>query len=515
MVDSLRLNNEELINNRCAYAITDRLLPNAALLRLAQRLDGANLDAAMVAESEEFVQNGVRQLEQLTLPDGGWGWCSSVESDPWLSAYSLLGLSQARELGIEVDPTVLESAANYLVVNLIIPSTQLTAADVNRQAFFLHVLAQLNADIVPDLDRLVDENRALLDPYARALVASAYADLGVNDARVQTLLDDLNDSAVVSATGAHWEDASRDFRNLSSNVRGTAVILQTLAELEPNNPLLPGAVRWLMAARTASAHGAPLWSTSHETAWTILSLTEWMVATGELDADYEYSLDVNLQPVTDGRFTTSTITDSRSFALPISDLLLEDANFFDFGRGAGDGRLYYTMHLNSSIDMDFVTAVNRGVSVERAYYDAACDPEADTCEAITEIEAGQQVRVVLTVIAENDLLYATIEDPIPAGTEALDPGLNINSANQGGAVGRIDQPYRYGYWGYWFFNQIEYRDEQVVFLANFLPAGTYQYSYFLQATLPGEYQVRPTFARQTFFPEVNGRSDGMIFTITQ
>jgi hypothetical protein len=131
---------------------------------------------------------------------------------------------------------------------------------------------------------------------------------------------------------------------------------------------------------------------------------------------------------------------------------------------------------------------------------------------ITEIEAGQQVRVVLTIIAENDLVYAMIEDPIPAGTEALDPGLNINSANQEGEVSRVDDEYRYGWW---FFNQIEYRDEQVVFLSNFLPAGTYQYSYFLQATIPGEYQVRPTFARQTFFPEVNGRSAGMVFTINQ
>ncbi|MCP4418129.1 MAG: alpha-2-macroglobulin, partial [Chloroflexi bacterium] len=310
--------------------------------------------------------------------------------------------------------------------------------------------------------------------------------------------------------GTHWEDASRDFHNLNSDVRGTAVVLQTLAELDGNNPLLPGAVRWLMSARTAQ-----LWSTSHETAWTILSLTEWMAATGELEANYDYNLNVNLQSVTNGRFDTNTITDSRAFSLPISDLLEEEANFFDFGRGVGNGRLYYTMHLNSSIDMDFVSAINRGISVERVYYDANCDLETETCEPITRIEAGQQVRVLLNIIAENDLVYAMIEDPIPAGTEALDPGLNINSANQGGNVARVDEAYRYGYWGYWYFNQIEYRDEQVVFLANFLPAGTYQYSYFLQATIPGTYQVRPTFARQTFFPEVNGRSAGLLFTIIE
>lgn len=510
LVDSIELNNEQDYISNCAYAVTDRLLPNAALLQMGRRLDTANLESEKVAQSEAIVQASISQLEQLVLPDGGWGWCSSVESDPWLTGYALFGLAQVRELGYSVKASVLENAANYLARQLIVPSPQQTAYEVNRQAFFLYVLAQLDADIVPDLDRLVNENRQLLDPYALAWVASAYAQLGVTDNRVQTLLNDLNDSAIVSATGTHWQDASHDFRNLNSDVRGTAVVLQTLAQLDGNNPLLPGAVRWLMDAR-----GAQLWSTSHETAWTILSLTEWMAATGELEANYDYNLNVNLQPVTNGRFSTNTITDSRSFSLPISDLLLEEANFFDFARGGGNGRLYYTMHLNSSIDMGFVSAINRGLSVERVYYDANCDPETETCEPISQIEAGQQVRVVLTIIAENDLIYAMIEDPIPAGTEALDPGLNINSATQGGEVARVDEGYRYGYWGWWYFNQIEYRDEQVLFLANFLPAGTYQYSYFLQATIPGVYQVRPTFARETFFPEVNGRSAGLIFTVLQ
>ncbi|WP_420645216.1 Ig-like domain-containing protein [Candidatus Leptofilum sp.] len=514
LVDSIELNNEEPYSSFCAYAITDRLLPNVALLGLAQRVEGAGLSETAVTESEQIVQTSISQLEALVLSDGGWGWCSSVESDPWLTGYALFGLAKARELGYSVKTNVLENGANYLVRQLELPSPQLTSFKVNRQAFFLYVLAQLNPNVAADLDRLVEENRALLDPYARALVVLAYAHLDLADSQMAMLLTDLSDSAIISATGTHWEDASRDVRNLNSDVRGTAIVLQAVAAQEPDNALLPGAVRWLMSARTASGHGAPLWATSHETAWTIFSLTEWLVASGELDANYDYSLDVNLQSVTDGRFTTNSVTDSRILSLPLDDLLLEEANFFNFGRGAGDGRLYYTMHLESSIDMNFVQPINRGVSVERVYYDAACDPETETCEPITQIEAGQQVRVVLTVIAENDLVYARIEDPIPAGTEALDPGLNINSPTQGGQVDRVDEAYRYGYWGWWYFNRIEYRDEQVVFLANFLPAGTYQYSYFLQATIPGEYQVRPTFAHETFFPEVNGRSAGLIFTIT-
>ncbi len=38
-------------------------------------------------------------------------------------------------------------------------------------------------------------------------------------------------------------------------------------------------------------------------------------------------------------------------------------------------------------------------------------------------------------------------------------------------------------------------------------------AYTMQAVIPGTYQVRPTFARQEFFPEVNGRADGVVLTI--
>ena len=181
--------------------------------------------------------------------------------------------------------------------------------------------------------------------------------------------------------------------------------------------------------------------------------------------------------------------------------------------GAGDGRLYYTAHLNSFINAANVSAISRGITVQRAYYDADCDPETETCEPISQIQAGQRVRVELTIIAPNDLLYAIVEDPLPAGAEAIDPDLETSASGLGGQTTRTDTEYRWGYWGWWYFNRIEYRDEKVVFLADFLPAGTYQYTYFLQTNIPGDYQVMPTFAREAFFPEVNGRADGMLFTI--
>ncbi|MDX1663382.1 MAG: hypothetical protein R3272_06280, partial [Candidatus Promineifilaceae bacterium] len=183
------------------------------------------------------------------------------------------------------------------------------------------------------------------------------------------------------------------------------------------------------------------------------------------------------------------------------------------------GRLYYTAHLDAFVMAEAVQPVSRGVTVERLYYDGECDPEGDTaCQPLTQIEAGQRVRVELTIIAPDDLLYLRVEDPIPAGAEAVDPGLATTASGLGGDVVEVDRDDRdewYGYWGWWRFNHIEYRDDRVLFLSDFLPAGTYQYSYYLETPIPGEYQVRPAVAYQEFFPEVFGRSAGMLFIIEE
>lgn len=508
ITEALNATNDSEYLRRCAHLLTDHLLPNVATARALRTL--AIDDAALLKELNDLIADEVQQLQSLVKADGGWGWCYSADSNPWLTAYALLGLIKAREAGYGslVNSTIINHAGGYLANQLKDPARLENVYEVNRQAFFLYVLAEHGVDVAADVDGLFDEQRSVLDPYARAWMVLAYELSGDRGNNQRALLADLNDGVVVSATGAHWEDASLDFRNLNSDVRGTAVVIDALSRTDPDNLLLPQAVRWLMVARTAQR-----WSTGHETAWSIQALTNWMEASGELVAEYEYLLNVNTVQIAAGRFTQENITEGVSESIPIGRLAQEEVNFIDIQRGEGDGRLYYTVHLNSFVDAASVSAVSRGVTVQRTYYDAACDPEAETCQPIDRIEAGQQVRVELTIVAPNDLVYAIVEDPIPSGAEAIDPGLETSAIGFAADSRRTDFDYRFGYWGWWYFNRIEFRDEKVVFLAEFLPAGTYQYTYFLQANIPGEFQVMPTTAREEFFPERFGRSDGMRFTI--
>ncbi len=492
----------------CAGSLSDRLLHNTAV---EKAIGDLNVDQSALASAlaEQNTSDAVK-LARAQLPGGGWGWCLTSQADPWVSAQALLSLTRASELGHTVDAAVIEQGALYLKSKLSPIDRLGDASAANLQAFYLYVLAEAGENVTNRAHALVEEHRALLDPYAKALLALAYEASGAAGDNQQALLTDLNDEVIMSAAGAHWEDAEHDFLNLSSDIRGTAMVVNALSLLQPDSPLLPPAVRWLMVARDAET-----WPTLHATAWSVSGLSEWMVASGELEPDYAYELLVNLNSQASGAFTPDDATASETVEIPVSDLLTGDTNFFDFQRGEGNGRLYYTLRLNSAIAVDQIDPISRGFTVERRYFDAACDPETETCEPIDSIPAGGQVRVELTVIVPNDRVYVLVEDPIPAGTDAIDPNLLTSETGRGGRIVPERGQFGRGFWGWWYFDQIQYRDEKVVFLSQFLPAGTYQYSYFLQPNIPGTYQVRPATAREQYFPEVFGRSEGLIFTITE
>ena len=492
----------------CASSVVDRLLPNVATARAITELDLNQPDLLDTLDAANLID--IDRLESLQKSDSGWGWCYSPDSNAWLTAYALLSLLKAEEAGYGIDQTTLNDGIGYLQRQLRNPDSLDTASGANRQAFFIYVLAESGLDMVDDADALFEAQRGLLDPYAKALLSLAYEANGTTNDNQATLLADLNESVVLSATGAHWQDAVQDYDNLNSDIRGTAMVVDALARTQPDTAFAPQAVNWLMVARRAAR-----WPSSHETAWSIFALTDWLVATQELEAAYDWRLNVNTESVADGSFSQANITDNVWQSIPMDELVPGDVNFFNFERGSGNGRLYYNMYLNAYLPAESVAATSRGFTVQRAYFDAACDPESETCLPIDSVEPGEQVRVELTVIVPDNSVFVVVNDPVPSGTEAIDPGLNTTSANLSSSGGRVDeQPNPYGYWGWQTFNRVEYRDEEVRFYADYLPAGTYQYSYYLQATIPGVYQVMPTQAKQAYFPEVFGRSDGMKFTIT-
>jgi hypothetical protein len=505
-----------LENPEYRYESTEGLvssfLPNVLTYRALKKLNLANAElettlTALVAEARQ-------RLIARQHVDGGWGWWTEGESNPYITAYVLFGLSQARQNGFAVNEGPINSAAAYLQGQLWNPAEVIEGEEwrLNRQAFILYALADAG---LPDTSATVQlyEKRDRLDAYARAFLALTLriANPG-DDSRIRNLLSDLNNAAVLSATGAHWEEGRRDWWNMNTDTRSTAIVLMTLARLDSQNPLIPNIVRWLMVARTVDGI---VWETPQETAWSLIALTDWMDVSGELKADYNYRVSLNGSIVNTGKAEAGTVLNSQSLSVAVADLFKDQANRLVFERSAGDGRLYYTAHLNVYLPVEDVRAVNRGLVVGRQYTLVSKDcggEKQPACPPISEAAAGDDIRVKVTLIAPNDLYYVALEDPFPAGVEPVDTSLLTTSViNEPPLINPVD-PFYYG-WGWWWFTKTEIRDSKLVLFADYLPRGTYEYVYTLHASRPGTYQVIPTTAREIYFPEVFGRGDGSTFVI--
>ena len=354
----------------CTEQTVSRFLPNLLTYRALQSLD---IDNPELAEKlPGLVEEGLNKLYQQQNPDGGWGWwyrANEWRSNAYVSGYVVFALVKARQMDVAVDGDVLAQGIGYLQNQIQEVDTYENTRSANHQAWLLYVLAEAGEAPARIIDN-VYEHRDKLSHYARAYLAQAIWLQGGrdrSDARLETLLSDLNNAAILSATGAHWEEEVRDWWAMNTDTRSTAIVLDTLTKLDPGNALNPNVVRWLMVARDAG-----IWETTQETAWALIALTDWMVETGELDADYDFALYLNDDLLTEGSATRETVQESTTVEVAVADLLVDATNALAVARTAGPGRLYYTAHLEVYRPVEALEPADRGFIIQRRYTDAAC-----------------------------------------------------------------------------------------------------------------------------------------------
>ena len=225
----------------------------------------------------------------------------------------------------------------------------------------------------------------------------------------------------------------------------------------------------------------------------------------ELETDYKYSVELNGDTLEEGQASKDNLSETVNLQVKLENLLKEQANSLVITRGRGQGNLYYSAYLSTSLPVSEIQALDQGVSLSREYF--ALD---DLKTAITEIERGELVKVRLTVVVPAAVYYIAIDDPLPAGLEALDASLATDTAVPSSYTA---QDYKERGWGWWYFSHIELRDEKIVLSADYLPAGTYVYTYIARASTAGTFKVIPPTAAEFYFPDVGGRGAGSIFIV--
>jgi uncharacterized protein YfaS (alpha-2-macroglobulin family) len=248
-------------------------------------------------------------------------------------------------------------------------------------------------------------------------------------------------------------------------------------------------VRWLMQRREGG-----YWRTTQETAATIIALTNYLAVTKELEANYKYQVYLDGQLLGEETVTPDRATLHRQFKL--TNLKPGD-HVVKLVKQIGQGRLYFSSSLQYYQTRESLSATKSldGPIVHRDYLNP------DTNEPITSFKVGDLIRVKLTVEAPRDLWYVVIEDPLPAGTEAINGTLNTATLR--------------GQQAEYFWSYPDLRDEKAVFFSTFLWKGTNTYTYLIQALTSGSFRAMPAEAYAMYEPDLWGRSASAAFKIAQ
>jgi len=441
------------------------------------------------------VQAGLDRLYNYQHPDGGWGWWQTDDSDAFMTAYVLAGLSQAKAAGFEVKQDAIDHGTGWLRPQF--DRSEKVKTDLRAYMAYALVLSGTHETAVLDS---VWKQRSTLTAYGQALLGLAM--LEMNDSRANELSEQIEAAAKQDDSQTWWPSDQNYLMDYSGDTtpQSTAYALKLINHADPNSPLIPKAAVYLVNHRSDGYY----WDSTEQTAMVIYGLTDYLERTKELQPNYSVEVQVNGKTVATRKFTAADALAPATTVVLNDSQLAPGVNQIRIAK-SGDGRLYWSARGEYySNEKKVVNSGSFKLSVARQYYRLSSQQKDGRVvyrlDNLTgPVQVGDTLAVRLTV-GGNDWRYLMIEDPIPSGTESIARD----------DLYELDE--RPNWWGHWFSNR-ELRDDRTTFFNMYFPQGQHEYVYLLKVVNPGVFRVSPTSVEPMYQPEYLSTSDALTVTV--
>jgi len=505
-------------------------------------------------ELDDMIEKGLERLYDFQHSDGGWGWWKDGESDHFMTAYVIWGLSLARDSGMQIKDEALTDAASFLSKELIEEENH-----YDEQAWMLHALASFHASMkrsevekfeVKAFDNLWT-NRERLNAYTRSILSLIAHNFGYTD-KAKTLVENLENGVKIDNTPdtsiiqrgtksssdtviatAHWGEDGIYWRWSDGGVEATSFALRALLAIDPKNKLIEPVTNWLVKNRRGAQ-----WSNTRDTAITVLTLNDYLKQSGELKPELEYELSVNGQLIATKKLTAEDALSAPSTFNIDRKWIRDGANDIRIVRKRGNSPIYFAANAEFFSLEEPVTEAGNEIFVRRDYFKLVAKQtllkgyvyERLPLRDGESVTSGERVEVVLTVEGKNNYSYLLFEDLKPAGLEAVEirsgeslfakelksgavnrkfgtnteakketnekqvAGTNFTSTDAGNYTGRQQ----------WIYQEL--RDRKVALFIDHLPEGVWEIRYELRAETPGAFHALPVLGHAMYVPEIRTNS---------
>jgi uncharacterized protein YfaS (alpha-2-macroglobulin family) len=428
------------------------LQPEDVMGRLFGGIEPASASATHSQDKQDLnkldtmAKSSLERLYDFQHRDGGWGWWKEGESDHFMTAYVVWGLTLARDAGVAIKDGSLNRAVKYLDQALVEEKS-----NYDEQAWMLHALAVHHALAkqrqVGEFQAKAFENlwtrRDQLNAYTRSLLALSAHNYGYKD-QAKTLIANLENGVKMDTTPdqsillsgqpagspaagviatAHWGEDGVYWHWSDGGVETTAFALRALLAIDPQNKLVEPVVNWLVKNRRGAQ-----WNNTRDTAIVVLAMTDYLRVSGELTPDLEYELLVNGQSIAKKKIIGRDVFQAPSRYTIDPKLVRDGENDIRIVRRGGHGPIYFAATARYFSLEEPIPAAGHELFVRRQYFKLAGRPtllKGYTYDRLPlndgdSVRSGERVETVLTVEAKNNYEYLLFEDLKPAGLEAVE-----------------------------------------------------------------------------------------------
>lgn len=501
----------------CTEQLTSKLVPLIPLRDLAR-----DYKMDMPRDVDRVITKTVATILSHQRGDGGFGmWEASDESSVWATTYALWGLTLAKQHGQALSGPALAQAAQYLRRSL--DAMDRDALRFAAAPFVLDVLAEAGEGDPGRVTRLF-EARDKLPLFGQALLLHAMARDKHDPAAVDKLASEIEGHLRLDGNVARVAENTGDrYASLmDSDTRTAALVLRAFLLARPDHPLAARLAMGLLAARKGGT-----WRNTQETAWSLIALDEYRKAQEKAEPDFVAHAFIGEAEIQSANFHGRSLDQPRA-RVPAARLVSQAGAPLGF-TVEGQGRLFYEARLRYAKKTLPKDGLERGFYVKKTL--RVVQPEA-LAEALKSVPAATArafrgsalVLGDVVVVTPSPRSFVVIDDPLPAGFEAVDARLRTTgasadvdaAADRGGAdddeedpdeaaAGRSFRPSS-------FVREI--RDDRVLFFVDRMGAGMFHYRYLARATSVGAFVLPPTKVEEMYTPEVFGRTGADVIRVS-
>eukprot|EP01124_Arcella_intermedia_P023535 TRINITY_DN3757_c0_g1_i1.p1 TRINITY_DN3757_c0_g1~~TRINITY_DN3757_c0_g1_i1.p1 ORF type:complete len:655 (+),score=133.00 TRINITY_DN3757_c0_g1_i1:113-1966(+) len=445
-------------------------------------------------EVKKKVMNSIADLIKRQKESGGFSfWPDSTNINNFVSLYAIQALLYAKS-EFSVTSGVLNKAEEFVNkgANGTFEGEKEIHPDGKRalQAFALYLLYTLKG-IKPPHKKIAEQ---LIQGTKDWKIISWLLPIVVTKWPHNTLSSLISNHLFEDISGVHFTTHSEGENALflHSDFRTTAQILESLLLTSyPQKELISNLTKSILKQQVDGK-----WTNTQDNAFVIKALERYFTT---FEANTNISCKIWANNVELHSTKWSKVDNTRPFekvTIPLLDIVNESGghNILTLDK-SGPGVLYYGILLQYGQVSMVQKAIDRGFALTRTY-ESVEDKNNLLLKAKEDyphylVQPGSKIKITTTITCTTPRQFVAISIPLPSGFESIFQQTPTTAV--GGST-----------WSWRWYDHCNFRNNRAEIFADYLQPGYYHFSFFVRATMKGEFSVMPARAEQMYKPEVFG-----------